>query len=370
MTDRQVEGGLGLATLPDGGDDTRRRCETGIPPHHEISKPSISVGIPSHNQGHFLAEALDALLNQTVRPDEIVVSDDSSTDETMDILRRYQGRVRVIRPPARLSMVAHFNFLVTNMSGDWFSVLGGDDAAEPEFVEVLSQAASRQPDAVLVRGGWLLASQTGQVVGHHRLWTTAAVTRPPRTLLEELRGPKPSLSAVLFNRSAWSEAGGFPERLRHSFDWGLYLRLSPLGSFITTRRRVVRFRSGYPRSKLIGRLTDKAHDERVIGMEIIPEMVDKLGMSRARAIRTAAESRLKAVLREAGLATDENMRADIATELRPLAMALGLDHLIDDYMAGLPAPTGRFRRLSAGASVIDAQARTVSDRFLRRGGVR
>jgi glycosyltransferase involved in cell wall biosynthesis len=329
---------------------------------------SISVGIPSHNQGQFLTEALDALLNQTVPPDEIVVSDDSSTDGTTEILRRYEGRVRVIRPPQRLSMVAHFNFLVENMTGAWFSVLGGDDVAEPRFIEHLARAASREPDAVLVRGGWLLVSQAGRLTGHHRLWTTATVTRAPQSFLEELRGPKPCLSAVLFRRSAWSEVGGFPASLRHSFDWGLYFRLCTMGPFVTTRQTVVSFRSGYLKSKLIGRLVDKAHDERVIALEIAPTVAKTIGLSAGPAMSRAAEYRLKAMLYEADLATDPDIRARVATELRPLAIALGQDRLLVDFAAGKPVATpARFGKLARGASVINAQVHTVGDRFIRLG---
>lgn len=325
---------------------------------------SISIGIPSHNQGEFLAEALDALLKQTVPPDEIVVSDDSSTDQTIHILRQYEGRVRIIRPPQRLSMVAHFNFLVENMRGDWFAVLGGDDVAEPGFVEHLSRAAASQRDAVLVRGGWLLWSQTGRLTGHHRLWTTATVTRAPQNFLQELRGPKACLSAVLFRRSAWSDVGGFPGSLRLDFDWGLYLRLSAAGPFVTTHRTVVRFRTGYPSGKLISRLVDKAHDERLVALEIVPTVARILGLSAGAAMSGAAKYRLNAMLSEADLAIDMDLRARVAAELRPVAVALGWGQLLDDFTAGMPVTTPvHFRKLASGASVINAQLRTIGDRL-------
>jgi glycosyltransferase involved in cell wall biosynthesis len=332
---------------------------------------SISVGIPTYNQGQFLVEALDALLSQTVAPDEIVVSDNSSTDGTKDILRRYEGRVRLIRPPEFLPMVAHFNFLVENMGGDWFSVLGGDDVAEPWFVEHLSQAARKERDGVMVRGGWRLVSLSGRPVGHHRLWSTATVTRAPQSFLEELGGPKPWLSAVLFRRSAWSEVGGFPTSLRHSFDWGLYLRLSAIGSFVTTHRTVSRFRTGYPKSKDISRFVDKAHDERVIALEIAPAVAKILGLSAEPAMARAAQYRLKAMLFEADIATDAGVRARVATELRPLATALDQERLLDDFTAGQVVATPvRFRKLVSGVQVINAQSRTVVDRLIRLGGER
>ena len=77
---------------------------------------SVSVGVPVYNQGQYLAETLDSLLAQTMPPDEITVSDNHSTDETAEVLRRYEGRVRIIRPPEHLPMTAHWNFVVQNQS--------------------------------------------------------------------------------------------------------------------------------------------------------------------------------------------------------------------------------------------------------------
>ncbi|MBF6606036.1 MAG: glycosyltransferase [Chloroflexi bacterium] len=329
---------------------------------------TISIGVPTHNHGQYLAATLDSLLAQTVPPDEIVVSDDNSTDNTPEVLGRYEGRVRILRPPKRLAMVDHFNFLVENLSGDWFALLGSDDVAEPRFVDILGRAASGSREAVLVRGGWQAISLSGRPLGSHRLWSTASVTRPPRTFIEQLSGPKPSLSATLCRRSAWVEVGGFPASLRHAFDWGLYLRLSAMGSFITTHRMVAKFRTGYAHSKLVSRLVDKAHDERVMALEIAPAVAKVLGLSAEPAMSRAAQSRLKAMLLEADIATDADVRARVVTELRPLATALGQERLLDDFTAGqLVATPVRFRKLASGVSVIDAQVRTIRDRLIRVG---
>lgn len=328
---------------------------------------TVSVGVPTLNHGQYLAQTLDSLLSQTVPPDEIVVSDNNSTDETPEVLRRYGGRVRVIRPPERLPMVAHFNFVVQNLSGDWFSVLGADDVAEPWFVEHLSRAAMRDRDAVLVRGGWRTISLSGRSIGVRRLWSTASLTRPPRTFLEQLPGPRQSLSATLGLRSAWLEAGGFPASLRHSFDWGLYLRLSAIGSSVTTRKIVSRVRTEYPDNKTIGRLIDKAHDERVIAVEIAPEVAETLGLSSGEAMRRAARRRLVGILAEAELTADAEIRARVAAELGPLAAMTDQGSLLSAFLAGkairqMPYP---HRRAIQGARVIAAQSRTAADSFAR-----
>jgi glycosyltransferase involved in cell wall biosynthesis len=330
----------------------------------------ISVGVPAYNQGQYLAETLDSLLNQTVPPDEIVVSDNHSTDETSEVLRRYKERVRVIRPPQHLPMTAHWNYVVENLSGDWFSLLSSDDVAEPGLIQHLSRAVGHQPNAVLARGGWLTISPSGHPTDRCLLWSTSTVTEPPRTFLEQLQGPKATFAAFLCLRSAWEEVGGFPTSLRLYGDWGLWLRLSAVGAFVSTHSVVSRYRTGYPGSRHRARLIDSAHDERVIALEVAARAAQQLGLTRHGVTQRAAARRLTTFLVQAsGIASDAEIREQIATELRPLAVATGLEAVLDDFTSGNPLPRpARFRKLASGASVIHAQLRTVGDRFVRLAG--
>lgn len=329
----------------------------------------ISVGVPAYNQGQYLAETLGSLLRQTVPPAEIVVSDNHSTDETPDILRRYEGRMRIIRPPEHLPRSAHWNYVVDNLSGEWFSLLSSDDVAEPGFIQHLSRAVTIDRNAVLSRGGWLTISPSGRRTGRCLLWSTSRVTEPPRTLTEQLEGPKASFAAFLCRRSAWEEVGGFPSSLRLDGDWGLWLRLSAVGSFVTTHRVVSRYRT-YPTNRRPGGLVDVAHDERLIILEVAPRAAQELGLSTTGVIQRAAARRLTTFLAQMSeLVADEEVRSQIAAELRPVALATGLEPILDAFTAGEPvARPVRLRKLASGASVIDAQLRTVGGRFRQLGG--
>ena len=131
---------------------------------------------------------------------------------------------------------------------------------------------------------------------------------------------------------------------------------------------VVRFRTGYPDGKLINRLVDKAHDERVIAMDIAPAVAKTLGLSANSTMSRAAEYRLRAMLFEANLATDADVRARVVAELRPMATVLGRDRLLDEFTAGsLTTVPARLRKLTKAASVIDAQMRNVGVQLIRPG---
>jgi len=63
--------------------------------------PTISVVVPAYNEERYIAEALDAVLAQTLAPAEVIVVDDGSTDGTVEIVGRYGDRVRLIRQENR-----------------------------------------------------------------------------------------------------------------------------------------------------------------------------------------------------------------------------------------------------------------------------
>ena len=63
----------------------------GDPPRTERVGPSIAVVIPCHDHGKYLGEAIESVLSQTVRPDEILVVDDASSDDTAEVARRYES---------------------------------------------------------------------------------------------------------------------------------------------------------------------------------------------------------------------------------------------------------------------------------------
>ncbi len=103
--------------------------------------PRVSVAVASYNHGRFLRENLDSLLGQTYRDFEIVVVDDGSNDDSLDILTEYQSRhphsIRVLTHEGRrnLGMYATLNRAVQEGTGDYVAIQGSDDIWLPEKLE-------------------------------------------------------------------------------------------------------------------------------------------------------------------------------------------------------------------------------------------
>jgi glycosyltransferase involved in cell wall biosynthesis len=112
----------------------------------EPIRPLISIIVLCHNYGHFLTEAVDSALAQTYLNCEVLVLDDGSTDDSLEIARSYGEAVRVLTHP-NMGVERTGNRGVSEARGEYTAFLSADDVFEPTYVEELYQALVRAPDA-------------------------------------------------------------------------------------------------------------------------------------------------------------------------------------------------------------------------------
>jgi glycosyltransferase involved in cell wall biosynthesis len=96
-----------------------------------IVDPRVSVVMSVRDGERYLAEALESILGQSVRPGEIIAVDDGSTDGTFEILDRYASRVRVLRRPP-LGIATALNQGIVSSGGALIAFLDSDDAWLPD----------------------------------------------------------------------------------------------------------------------------------------------------------------------------------------------------------------------------------------------
>ena len=109
----------------------------------------ISIAMATYNGARFLPEQLDSFSRQTRLPDELVVSDDGSQDETVAILEEFRARapfvVRIVHNSERGGHAQNFGFALSHCTGDLISISDQDDVWKPEKIAWVDAIASHFP---------------------------------------------------------------------------------------------------------------------------------------------------------------------------------------------------------------------------------
>jgi glycosyltransferase involved in cell wall biosynthesis len=184
--------------------------------------PDVSVILPVYNREHSVARAIRSVLAQTLRPLELIVVDDGSTDGTRDVLDSFGSRITVIRQPHAGAYVAR-NRGLRQSRGELIAFIDSDDAWLPD------RLASQIPLMERPEVGLVFGDVVHVRPGSDRRRVTSFQVAPPR------RGHVAAqfawcnfvpTSAVLVRRRCIEEAGGFAEDVSLSCDYLMWFRIA------------------------------------------------------------------------------------------------------------------------------------------------
>jgi glycosyltransferase involved in cell wall biosynthesis len=198
----------------------------------------VSAVVASYNHARFLVRRMDSLLAQTHPDLEIVVIDDKSPDESVEVLRRYESdpRVRVVLREENGGWVAVSNQGIDLTSGDYVLFANCDDYCEPRMVERLVAALQRHPSAGIAFCRSLMVDEQDRVLGDDFGIREERFRRrcANDTLLSGHEASRlllhscviPNLSAALFRRDCLARVGRFSPAYRVCCDWDLFFRVA------------------------------------------------------------------------------------------------------------------------------------------------
>ncbi|HKU94435.1 MAG TPA: glycosyltransferase [Vineibacter sp.] len=290
--------------------------------------------VPSHNQADFIGKTIDSLLKQDLAGSEIIVSEDFSTDHTMQVLASYGDRIRIVQPPEHKGMAFNWNWGVSQARTDWVSIMGSDDLALPMFARTMRSSILDHPGAVLINGDVEQIDGSGTVVGSEGALTADPVTRPPETFYRMLAANKIQVAAHCFRRDAWQQVGGFETRLRLYGDWGLWLKLAPLGDFVHVRKIIAQYRIAYRPGIAKQRLPESLRDDADVQCLLIPEVAKTIRDVDMKRLRDSSRQRFRAVVAETAAMLPAPERGFAVDLLRDWARNVGSEKLLDIFAAG------------------------------------
>ena len=206
----------------------------------------VSVCIPTHNGAAYLRQAIESARAQSYRDFELLIVDDDSSDDTIQIVEefaRIDSRIRVHRNPQRLGLAGNWNRCLELARGEWIKFLFQDDYLHPNCIELLLGLAARSGATLLAcqrdlefepslpaefKNAFVRYVVENELAGRFPN-TTGAISAAEFAAHAALY---PSLNCigeptvVMFHHSVVERFGRFNPELRQLVDWEYWMRIA------------------------------------------------------------------------------------------------------------------------------------------------
>ena len=101
-------------------------------------KSQVSIGLPVYNGERFIQKKIESILKQTMGNFELIISDNASTDKTVELIEDFvkkDDRIRFFKHEQNMGAIWNFNFVLQQAKGDYFMWTAVDDISMPTFIE-------------------------------------------------------------------------------------------------------------------------------------------------------------------------------------------------------------------------------------------
>jgi glycosyltransferase involved in cell wall biosynthesis len=185
------------------------------------ARPTLSIVLPNYNHARHLPRAIEGFLQQSRPPDEFLILDDASTDESAAIIEAYARRHPVIcflRNERNEGVVRANERLFGLATCDYVHAAAADDLRSPRFCEAAMSLAEQYPQAGLIFAAAAIVDEedrTRSVLKSSR-WTAPLYATPEQFLrgyLEVELATQSATTSNVYRRDALLEAGGYRPEL-------------------------------------------------------------------------------------------------------------------------------------------------------------
>lgn len=126
-----------------------------------MARPLVSICIPNFNNARYLDKCIQSALGQSYPNLEVVLCDDASTDNSLEIAQRYAGSIRVVRNEYNIGQPRNTNQCIEQSSGEYIVILHSDDILLADFAETLVPILEGHPEVGMAVGERMETDESG-----------------------------------------------------------------------------------------------------------------------------------------------------------------------------------------------------------------
>ena len=203
--------------------------------------PFVSIIVDTYNSGKFVLETLESVKGQKYKNIELIVTDDCSTDDTVDICRKWIAknnqrfrRTELITTDTNTGIPANLNRGLKTAKGVWVKTIDGDDILTEDCISELISYILTQPedirilssDQIKFSGGFILK---GDIMRNPNIWFCSKESSAQDQYQLLLRANRVFGSTVIIRRDLLETLNGFDERFRLLDDWPMWVKITSKG---------------------------------------------------------------------------------------------------------------------------------------------
>ncbi len=208
-------------------------------------KPLVSVCIPAYNNAGYIKDTVMSILEQTYQNIELVVVDDCSTDNTVEVLETIQDeRLKIYKNEHNLGMVGNWNRCLELATGEYVKLICADDMIHKDAIEKEAKMMYKHPTVNLVESDTTLVDINGKKTGQFRRYHKSGVVNGVKLAKKSMLFKNFYGAPVnnLIRRSTLEKTGGFDTTFTYILDFDMWLRLSCTGDVYIIHEQLNSFR--------------------------------------------------------------------------------------------------------------------------------
>lgn len=185
-----------------------------------MSCPTLSVLMTNYNHAQYLSKQLHAILAQSYHPKEILIIDDASTDNSVEVIHQFiklSPNIHLIMNERNMGCLHNADRLLEFSSGDYVFFAAADDLVLPGLFERSMRLLSEFPQAGFASAGGIITDERGVKKKSVRIYQPDADFASPEDFSAALcLGNRYVMcfgSSLIYRRDALAEIGGFPAQL-------------------------------------------------------------------------------------------------------------------------------------------------------------
>lgn len=192
----------------------------------------VSVCIPAYNQASYLSLSVLSALNQSLKPFEIIVSNDCSTDDTAAVLLELQKEIsilKIITQHVNLGIIGNVNACLKAATGEFIVRLDSDDFLAPEYIQKLSSLLTENSTAGYAHVSVQEIDKDGKFLNLRLLARSTGFVSGDEALIAAAKGYRVAANIIMFRRTALEKVNFITSTVSYAEDFYLVSSLANAG---------------------------------------------------------------------------------------------------------------------------------------------